>query len=1126
MSKTIVSLFIFFLIWLSTINIVLAQIGNSTIKFENLSNEQGLSQASVSAIVQDQKGFIWIGTNNGLNKYDGYDFKVYQVDNKEKGNISDNSITSLMIDQAGVLWVGTKTGGVNRYNEDQDKFDTYQHTEGCTDCIGGNFISHIFQDSDGIFWISANRSGLTRWDQEANRFDYISVESEINPIENNHVKQVFEDSNKQLWLVYDRGLIQYDFKDKFIKNRIFKHVAGDDTSLPTNYVKQMLEDSEGKLWIGSDMGISLYLPETATFKTITNNPKDPNSLLDNFVKCMNQDDQGNIWIGTDQGISIMNPKDYSMTNIKTDYGSGNSLLNNYVKQIYIGKDQTIWVATDGGVSVYDKYKEQFGIYQHEPFNSSSIGGNIYTIYQDVYNLWIGSDVGLYLINNETHKITRYQNNPNDIKSLSSNLIKTIYRDSNNTVWLGTDRGLNKVVYNANGDIESFKNYDLDDGLSVMTILDIVEDHQQRLWITTWGGGVNVMDLKTEEIHYYWKDHNNIDSGLDSGIIWQVMIDSKGGVWVVSDWDINLYDESTDKFKSYTTPLDESTQLNSFYPTQIFESNGELWIGTNGAGLMSMDLITKKIIYHQHIKNLEGLVVYAMQESNDHVLWMGTNDGIVSYNPETGKSEKYGIPNGLQGKQFNMNASFKNAEGVLYFGGPKGLNFFDPSKLEENTNIPEVYITEFSLLNKLQTPVKSKKLDVNILNTQEIELEHWENTFSFKFVGLNFRNTTKNQFKYMLEGFDPEWVQISQSFRFANYTQVPPGEYIFRVIASNDDGYWNKEGASLKVIIHSPWWKTVYAYIFYICWIILNVLGVYYFRIRQFRINSKRLAQQVKEKTQEVSHQNELLEERNYELSHAQSQIEEKNNTLSELNATLEQKVKERTKALQMVVNELKEHNINLEQFNYIISHNMRAPVANIVGLLNLYNHKQPEDTFNKVTLKKMHESCNKLDEVLKDLTSILEVQHQIERPKEKIVLEDLIDNIKNALKREIDTSNANIETNFEVQYLHSIPALWYSILINLISNAIKYRKPDQNAIIKISTNQSGQKTMIIVEDNGIGIDMKLNRDKVFGLYNRFHTHVEGKGMGLFMVKTQVESLGGKIEISSQPDQGTRFNILV
>ncbi|MCV9386518.1 ligand-binding sensor domain-containing protein [Reichenbachiella ulvae] len=1102
-----------------------SQTPNIQVNFQNINNEKGLSQGSITDIIQDSKGFIWIGTHNGLNKYNGDDFQIYHHIESDSTSLSDNSISCLMMDNQGSLWIGTAAGGFNRYDESTDAFTQYLLDPTDQDEIRANAISTLFQDSQGRYWIGTDGYGLALWHPTKGLIDRWDRSTEDSTgIRNNYIKQVYQDRQGQLWLVHDNGITQFAYDGEFqILNEFKSNPKNPSLGLPSSYAKQIIQQSESLYWIATDDGVSLFDQSKNRFKHFQAEGADPkNHIANNYCKTLALCDRNNLWIGTDHGISIIDTKTFEIQNHSMQLNDENSLVDDYVKVIFKDKEERLWIGTDEGISVYDSKKEQFQLLEiPNSCGINQIGNNVFDVLQDDHYLWIGTDHGLYLIRNSDQKVFYYTQGDSDPNNLKNEVIKEIYRDSSGQVWIGTDHGLNLAIMNSNQEVIGFKQPINNPELNRASIRSILEDNKKRIWIGTWGMGLTILTKDSNQIHR--GSNHKVDSGLKSGIISNILQDKKGRIWVLTARGLNLYLEESKTFKNYHHKPDNPNSLSSPHPTSMLIDGNQIWIGTNGGGLNKFNPETEEFV-HYSLEALKNLTIYSIQKDKENHLWLGTSNGIIKYDPIQNLILKFEISNGLQGNEFNMNSTFQTEEGVIYFGGHRGLNYFNPSELETNQNVPEVYITDFFLFNEPVDIRPNGVLEQNILTTDHIHLDYDQNILSFRFVGLNYRNSEKNQYAYQLDGYDKTWIRTEQSYRQANYSNVPPGDYTFKVTASNDDGLWNKAGASIRVSISPPWWQSTAAYVLYALLFIALGPGIYTFRILKYKQQEEELERLVKKRTNELSKQKELVEERNLELHAAHEEINHSNNKLRELNATLEERVNQRTEELQKVVSDLQERNINLEQFNYIISHNMRAPVSNLKGLLGLYNHKDPNDPFNKTALDQLEKSCGDLDEVLKDLTKILEVKKDLDQRKEIILITELIEKIKSSLKKEIKKAEVTIELDLQVDSIKSVSSLWYSIFTNLLSNAIKYRSKDRPCHIKISSFKTNGLTTFTFEDNGIGIDLKLNKNKIFGLYKRFHSHVEGKGMGLFMVKTQVQSLGGNITIKSTPDEGTKFTI--
>jgi signal transduction histidine kinase len=541
------------------------------------------------------------------------------------------------------------------------------------------------------------------------------------------------------------------------------------------------------------------------------------------------------------------------------------------------------------------------------------------------------------------------------------------------------------------------------------------------------------------------------------------------------------------------------------------------------------------------------MIYGILEDRHGNLWLSSNKGLSKFNPVTKTCRNYDVSDGLQDNIFKPNAWHQTAQGEMFFGGINGFNLFHPDSIRDNPFVPPVQITNLQIFNKPVTMGKDALLQQPITETKEITFSSQQSVFTLEFAALNYTSPEKNQYAYQLEGFDPDWNNIGTR-RTATYTNLDAGTYTFRVKGSNNDGVWNEEGTALIIHILPPWWKSWWFRTAAALLLAGMAIGYYKVRISTIERQNQKLERLVLKKTQqlqcaneelvtreeEITAQNEELSLRNDELLHRQEEIASQRDLLTDQNQqlqeartiieahnqTLDQEVKERTK-------ELVEYNQQLEQFAFIAAHNLRAPVARILGLGQILELSKNNPDDEKLIVEKLILTTEELDQVVKDVSTILTIRKNNVLSITEINLTEELQLIEDNLKNEIADTQAEIRADFtQVNTIHTVKPYLDSILLNLISNAIKYRQPNKKPCIQIRTQCQNGYVCLSIKDNGLGIDLEHHQKQLFNLYKRFHAHVEGKGMGLYLVKTQVMALGGKIEVESKVNTGTTFKVFL
>ncbi|MCL5028662.1 MAG: histidine kinase [Bacteroidetes bacterium] len=826
-SKIIFPLFVIYLMFSS---ISFAQL--SDMNFEHILSDKGLSQNTIHCILQDSQGFLWFATEDGLDKYDGYNFTVYKNNPLDSHSISDNFIWTLYEDKNGTLWIGTNSGGLSRFDRETETFTNYKFDPGNPNSLSNNNIRAIFEDKYGGLWVGTEGGGLNKFDKKNNKFIHFwHNPNDPNSLSDNTVLSIFEDKGGTLWVGGDGGLNEFHrSKGNF---SCFKHEPNNPFSLSYNVVLSMFEDKHGNFWIGTLNGLNLFDRNNGRFERYFSNADIFSNLDNNRINAILEDNYGTLWIASGGGLYQFKRNKKKFISLSHTTSHSASISNNNILSIYQDNSNIIWIGTgEGGIIKFDRERMKFKHYMYDPSNPNSLSYNtVRSVYQDKSGiLWIGTlGGGLNRLDLKRNKYSHFVYQSKNAFSLSNNSVISIFRDKSGTLWIGTwGGGLNKVVKeNADGMLE-FKSYrhDPTDAYSISNdiVQSIYEDDKGRFWIGT-GIGLDIFDRKSGKFYEYINDPRNPNSISENQIQSCITEDRNDNLWIGTWNGLNKLDITKlpsappyNKllFTRYNHIADDPSSLSDNRVISALEDKqGNLWFGTYGGGLNELTLDQQKkadekktVFIHYSMKDgLVSNIIYGILEDNDGNLWLSTDNGLSKFNSKTGVFRNYYQSDGLQGNQFFWGASFKGRNGELFFGGTNGVNAFYPSSLRDNTNIPPVVITDFQIFNK-PVPINTdgSPLKRAITETKEIKLSYGQNVFSFEFAALDYTAPGKNQYAYMMEGFDKDWIQ-SGNRRYVTYTNLDPGKYVFKVIGSNNDGIWNQTGASIKIIILPPFWRT-------------------------------------------------------------------------------------------------------------------------------------------------------------------------------------------------------------------------------------------------------------------------------------------------------------------------------
>ncbi|UCH92306.1 MAG: PAS domain-containing protein [Candidatus Aminicenantes bacterium] len=819
------------------------------IEFQHITVDHGLSNGLIYCICQDRKGFLWFGTDNGLNKYDGYDFKIYWNQRENPNSLSNNTVLSIIEDQYGALWIGTFGGGVNKFDPKTETFTRYQTDTGNPKSINNNFVFSILEDQEGILWIGTWGGGLNKFDPETETFThYQTVPGDANSLSNNKVRTIYEDRDNAgiLWL----GTLEGGLNKFSPKTGRFTHYLADPAdphSLSDNSVVTILEDQEqaGILWIGtSGGGLNKFDPKTETFTHFLADPGNPKSLSSNDVSKIYLDRDGMLWVGTSGGLNRFDRKEQEFTRYLADPTDPGSLSANKIRSIYEDRSGVLWIGTEfGGINRFNKEKKKFNHYYHVPDDPNSLSNNMVTaIYEDGSGvLWIGTFDGLNIgeRKNETFTFTSYKNIAEDPYSLSNNRILAIYEDRSGEFWIGTLEGLNQL----DREKMKFTRYLSDaknpNSLSHNQILAICEDQWGFLWIGTIDG-LNQFNKGNKTFKRYQNAAGDPYS-LSHNLTVSIFADSYGVLWVGTIQGLNKFDHETERFTRYLADPGNPNGLSNDVINFIYEDrSGTLWIGTN-SGLNKYDRKRDTFSHYSMKIGLPDDVIFGILEDDHGNLWLSTYNGLSKFNPKTRVFNNYDSSDGLQGNEFYYGGYWKSKSGEMLFGGINGFNAFFPDSITDNPSPPSVVITDFKIANK-SVPIGEEVdgeiiLTKHISTTGEIKLSHKHNILSFDYVGLHYAAPESNRYAYKMEGLDKDWNNVGNR-RIAIYSHLTPGHYVFRVKASNNDNLWDE--TSLRIYISPPFWERWWFLVLLGLTIISMLLGGYYYRTKRLR---KRLAEQ-------------------------------------------------------------------------------------------------------------------------------------------------------------------------------------------------------------------------------------------------------------------------------------------
>ena len=1050
--------------------------------FDRLSIKDGLSQNSVVSIVQDAKGFMWFATQDGLNRFDGYEFKVFRHDPADPDSISDNNIQSLYLDLDNVLWISTRGGGLNRYDASTESFAHFTYDKSNPDSLGHNAVWSVHEDSQGAFWVALLGGGLDRFDRKNQRFEHFQHnENDPHSLSHNMVLATLHDRFGTLW-VGTRGGGLNRFDDKTRRFERFRAEPDNPYGLAHDNVWIIFEDSRGTLWVGTDGGLSRLDRQTGRFVHFRHHQSQPHSISGNKIRSIFEDSQGALWVGTmTGGLNRFDPSAERFERFKHHQASPNSLSRDNVQAIYEDSKGVFWIGTyGGGLNKYQPLRARFGHFKHQLSDPYSLShNNIRAIYKaNDGPLWIGTDGGgLNRYDAKNKRFIHYQHQASNHNSLSNNRIWSIVADEHQALWAGTwGGGLAQYNHRIN-QFEHFRHQpDNPNSINHDIVISIFSDKNGIFWLGSWGGGLDRIDTINKQVKHFRHQPSNPKS-LSNDKVTTIHRDGKGRLWVGTyDGGVNRYDETRDVFKHFKSQASDPSSLSHNSVTTIRESRaGQIWIGTKGGGLNKYNEQSEGFSHYREKDGLANDSVYGILEDAAGYLWLSTNQGLSKLDPASGRFRNFDADDGLQSNEFLQGASFQGADGELFFGGINGFNRFYPNQISDDNELPTVVLTNFLLANQ---PVAIQAQDAQkttsftlpkaIDQLQHLTLSHEQNLMSFEFAALNISSPMKSQYAYQLSGFDQTWIYTDAKKRWATYTNTPPGDYTLRIKASNPDGYWNEQGKALKITILPPPWQTWWAWLIYLLIFVgLLILLAYLLNERRKGQNQRTMLAQLKQ------------------------------------------------------VDKLK------DEFLANTSHELRTPLNGIIGLaeslIDGIAGQLPRQANEHLSL--VVSSGKRLSNLVNDILDFSKLEsHGLNIQIQPIDLYSVTEVVM-AMSQHLIGEKKLVLINNVPQGLAPAKAdeeRLQQILYNLIGNGIKF---SERGSVVVSAEQQDDILAISVKDSGIGIaankfdDIFKSFEQIQGSDDRRYG---GTGLGLAVSKQLIELHGGQISVESTLKQGSTF----
>lgn len=1078
--------------------------GQNNVWFKHLSPKNGFPHSNINAIHQDKEGYLWIAAFDGLSKYDGYEVKTYRNHYGDSSSISSSFVTDITEDQHGNLWIAT-AHGISRFDKSTGVFTNMTHDPNNSNTINHNSVWSILTDSQNRIWIGSFGGGVDRIEDPDNfpnvqitHYQHASEDS--SSLSQNWVMEIFEDSKGQIWV----GTVGQSVNQYQPSSDNFKRILLKDSGQINNSIWSIEERKNGEIWFGAETGLSRYSPSSGQIKNFIYDPKDPAGISEGQIRAIHFDSRDNLWVGTQYGLNLYSYKTQSFIQYTHEEIDAFSISSDEAWCIQEDNQGTLWVGTyGGGISYFHPSYTSFSHVTYNPLDKNSIqGNNITSFYEDKNsNLWIAIDhAGVDYWDRKTNQITHYRSEKGNPHTPSGLAAMEVFEDSKGYVWIGLyNQGLNRLNPKT-GEIKKYMaEPDTKGKLSNGNVWTIQEDENSNLWIGTIGGGLNRYDRATDSFSHYGV--NPADSTmLNNENVWTILVDGDSLIWTGTSQGLNILDRKKGSFTRYQyLPNDSTSILNNNIETIYKDSKGSVWIGTQGGGL---NLLNQETNSFSAITSRDGLAndnISGILEDSRGNLWVSTNMGISKINPKTGEVRNF--TSGLNNNQFNLEACIKTRDGQMFFGGTNGYHFFHPDSIPSTNGNSKLVITKFQILNETENLESFEIASRDSIQT--IELNHNHSVFSFEFSALNFIAPEQISYAYQLEPFEKDWIEAGADRRFVSYTNIPAGEYLFKVKSTNYEGHWNEDITKIRIIIKPPWWMSWWFKLYAVIAVLTFFYFAYQLRMKIIYNQKKALEEEVKHRTAEVVEQKEALEHQAKILQQYNQDILSKNNELKDLHRQKDGMIG-------------------------IVAHDLKSPLSNIKGLVNLIGSSGAMNEDQEKYIQMIIRLINQGDLLISDLLYLngmkqFETQVKIESFDILEFLSEWSDNYITPLDKKEQHLALTLPSAPTI--VRSDKEVLRRILDNVFTNAMKFSERGKIIYLKVTSDESNWH--ISIRDEGPGIS-KEDQSKMFQMFQKLTAKpTDGEsssGLGLSIVKALVEKLSGEIQVNSELNKGTEFII--
>jgi signal transduction histidine kinase/ligand-binding sensor domain-containing protein/DNA-binding response OmpR family regulator len=1062
------------------------------ITFAHLPPDAGLSQSVVLDFVQDDQGFLWLATQDGLNRYDGYEFRVFREDPAQPGGLQGTFIYALDRAPSGEIWIGTNDGGLNVYDPQTGRFSSYPHDPQEANSLSENAVPAVAVDPEGIVWAGTSNSGLNRLDPRSGQVRrYLSNPDDPDSLSANSVTAVLADGSGPVWVgTLGGGLNRLDpGSGRF---RRYQNDPDDPYSLSDDAVQSLYLDRQGSLWVGTfGGGLNRLDPQAGGFVRYEHNPADATTLGHNSVSSILEDGAGRLWLTTQGGgLNRLDRATGRFTRYQHETHDPASISNDTLMSLFEDRSGILWVGTFGsGADYYDPYRNRFLHIRSRPDEAGSLSSeSLWGMVEDEQgHLWVGTNGGgLNRFDPQAGAWRAYRHDPADEGSLGNDIVYGVYLDRGGVLWAGTPTELNRFDRQS----ETFRRY------PIPLALALYEDSRGDFWVGS-SLGLALLDRETGATVVYANDPLDPES-LSSNALSILLEDREGRFWAGTlNGGLNLFDRDTGRCRRYLRDAQNPASLSSNVVIDLFQArDGSLWLGTAG-GLNRFDPQTEAFTAYREKDGLPSDTIYGILEDEQGFLWLSTNGGLSRFDPGTLTFRNYEPSDGLQGYEYNQWSRFRNREGVLFFGGVHGLNAFHPDGVLDNPFFPPLVLTRFEIYRQPVPVGPDSPLRQPIEVSSEVQLRYTDDSLEFQYAALHFSAPDRIQYAYLMEGLDKDWNEVGNR-RFATYTNVPPGNYLFRLKGTNSDGVWNEEGVTLQIRIPPPFWQTTWFRLLLAVAALGGLSGLFWLRIQAVERQRQRLEVQVQERTQE-------LRQAMQDLEQARDAAEAASRAKSAFLANM--------------------------------SHEFRTPLNAILGFTQILSRDRrlPPDQREEVQI--IHRSSEHLLGLINDVLDMSKIEAgRTTLNRRAFNLHRLLAGLEEmfALRAEAKGLALRLDLGPEVpRYVWGDDGKLRQVLMNLLGNAVKFTPRGEVWLrARVVDGSPGaeapspQVTLrLAVEDSGPGIDPE-EVPQLFVPFAQAHSgrqSQEGTGLGLAISQQFVRLMGAEIQVRSRLGMGSCFS---